>query len=224
MKQLSRATREYEFTLKGLREAGKGNTEQAKRPGSPDRTEQENLPAIQRRTRSAEKDTGEPGQGYLSRIGGHAEDVTCPVEIQQARHYGIYRGITTTDPGKPGGGRSSKGDAPPERKAARKLFIPYQDEIRGSRFFRRYRCQCRLLLCEQHLGGQSRMSEGIRLAANADGVRRAFDKLDHPGMLSELRKATKDTVNDPELMQAAVRAKDFRIPLEDLGNTCSLPG
>lgn len=36
-------------------------------------------------------------------------------------------------------------------------------------------------------------------------------------MLSELRKATKDTVNDLELMQAAVRAKDFRIPLEDLG-------
>ncbi|EXY21971.1 putative membrane domain protein, partial [Bacteroides fragilis str. 2-F-2 len=64
---------------------------------------------------------------------------------------------------------------------------------------------------------RSWMSEGIRLAANADGVRRAFDKLDRPGMLSELRKATKDTVNDLELMQAAVRAKDFRIPLEDLG-------
>lgn len=64
---------------------------------------------------------------------------------------------------------------------------------------------------------RSWMSEGIRLAANADGVRRAFDKLDRPGMLSELRKATKDTVNDLELMQTAVRAKDFRIPLEDLG-------
>ena len=64
---------------------------------------------------------------------------------------------------------------------------------------------------------RSWMSEGIRLAANADGVRRAFDKLDRPGILSELRKATKDTVNDLELMQAAVRAKDFRIPLEDLG-------
>lgn len=64
---------------------------------------------------------------------------------------------------------------------------------------------------------RSWMSEGIRLAANADGVRRAFDKLDRPGILSELRKATKDTVNDLELMQAAVRAKDFHIPLEDLG-------
>lgn len=61
------------------------------------------------------------------------------------------------------------------------------------------------------------MKEGVRLAANADGVRRAFDRLDRPGMLSELRKATKGTVNDLELMQAAVRAKDFRIPLEDLG-------
>lgn len=61
------------------------------------------------------------------------------------------------------------------------------------------------------------MKEGIRLAANADGVRRAFDRLDRPGMLSELRKATKGTVNDLELMQAAVKAKDFRIPLQDLG-------
>lgn len=61
------------------------------------------------------------------------------------------------------------------------------------------------------------MKEGVRLAANADGVRRAFDRLDRPGMLSELRKATKGTVNDLELMQAAVKAKDFRIPLQDLG-------
>ena len=69
---------------------------------------------------------------------------------------------------------------------------------------------------------RSWMSEGIRLAANADGVRRAFDKLDRPGMLSELRKATKDTVNDLELMQAA--PKTFVSRSRTWGNTCSLPG
>lgn len=61
------------------------------------------------------------------------------------------------------------------------------------------------------------IQEGIALAANADGVRRAFEKLNRPWLLDELRKATKNTVNDLELMKAAVQAKDFRIPLEDLG-------
>lgn len=61
------------------------------------------------------------------------------------------------------------------------------------------------------------VKEGTKLAANADGVRHAFEKLNRPGLLDDLRKATKNTVNDLELMKAAVQAKDFRIPLEDLG-------
>lgn len=61
------------------------------------------------------------------------------------------------------------------------------------------------------------MKEGINMAANADGVRHAFERLNRPGLLDDLRKATKNTVNDLELMKAAVQAKDFRIPLEDLG-------
>lgn len=71
---------------------------------------------------------------------------------------------------------------------------------------------------------RSWMSEGIRLAANADGVRRAFDKLDRPGMLSELRKATKDTVNDLELMRPRYAPKTFVSRSRTWGNTCSLPG
>lgn len=59
--------------------------------------------------------------------------------------------------------------------------------------------------------------EGIKMAESADGVQRAFNKLNDPGLLDKLRAATKGTVNDLQLMQAAVRAKDFRIPLEDLG-------
>ncbi|MCQ2075056.1 MAG: hypothetical protein MJY77_07735 [Bacteroidaceae bacterium] len=61
------------------------------------------------------------------------------------------------------------------------------------------------------------IAEGVEMAESADGVQRAFNKLDKPGLLDNLRKATKGTVNDLQLMQAAVRAKDFRIPLEDLG-------
>nr|WP_294812196.1 2-oxoacid:ferredoxin oxidoreductase subunit delta [Prevotella sp.] len=41
--------------------------------------------------------------------------------------------------------------------------------------------------------------------------------MDNPNLLNNLRKATKGTVNDVQLMTAAVQANDFRIPLEDLG-------
>ena len=61
------------------------------------------------------------------------------------------------------------------------------------------------------------IAAGVDMAESADGVQRAFDKLNKPGLLDNLRAATKGTVNDLQLMQAAVRAKDFRIPLEDLG-------
>ncbi|WP_255469813.1 hypothetical protein [Bacteroides hominis] len=59
--------------------------------------------------------------------------------------------------------------------------------------------------------------EGIEMAASADGVTRAFKKIDDGTMLDNLRQATKGTVTDLELMKATVKAKDFRIPLEDLG-------
>ena len=55
------------------------------------------------------------------------------------------------------------------------------------------------------------------MAESADGVIHAFRNLNQPGLLDNLRKATKGTVSDIELMKAAVKAKDFRIPLEDLG-------
>lgn len=58
---------------------------------------------------------------------------------------------------------------------------------------------------------------GMEMAAQADGVTKAFNAMDDPNLLDNLRKATKGTVNDVQLMTAAVQAKDFRIPLEDLG-------
>ena len=58
---------------------------------------------------------------------------------------------------------------------------------------------------------------GVEMARSADGVTKAFNELNQPNLLDNLRTATKGTVNDVELMKAAVQAKDFRIPLEDLG-------
>lgn len=58
---------------------------------------------------------------------------------------------------------------------------------------------------------------GLEMAEQAGGVTKAFNDLNQEGLLDNLRKATKGTVNDVQLMTAAVKANDFRIPLEDLG-------
>lgn len=58
---------------------------------------------------------------------------------------------------------------------------------------------------------------GVEMAEQADGVTKAFNAMDNPNLLDNLRKATKGTVNDVQLMTAAVKANDFHIPLEDLG-------
>lgn len=66
------------------------------------------------------------------------------------------------------------------------------------------------------------VSAGIEMAESADGVTHAFRQLDNnEGLLKNLRAATKGTVNDFELMKAVMKAKDFRIPLEDLGKYLS---
>lgn len=68
---------------------------------------------------------------------------------------------------------------------------------------------------------QENINAGLEMAESADGITHAFKQLNKPDLLSSLRKATKGTVNDVELMKAAVKAKDFRIPLEDLGKYLS---
>ena len=65
------------------------------------------------------------------------------------------------------------------------------------------------------------IEKSVELAESADGVTHAFEKIGTADYLQELRTATKNTVSDIELMKAAVKAKDFRIPLEDLGKYLS---
>jgi hypothetical protein len=58
--------------------------------------------------------------------------------------------------------------------------------------------------------------EAVELAAKIEGVRVAFNRLNSPDLLKNLREATRGTVTDLDLMTAAVRANNFQIPLEKL--------
>lgn len=57
-----------------------------------------------------------------------------------------------------------------------------------------------------------------KLSGTVEGVTKAFNRLPNATLLLEsLRKATRGTVNDLELMQRSLMASNFRIPLEKLG-------
>jgi hypothetical protein len=58
--------------------------------------------------------------------------------------------------------------------------------------------------------------EAVNVAAKAEGIERAFNKLNNPNLLADLRKATRGTVSDLELMQKAVQANNFKLPLDQL--------
>lgn len=60
--------------------------------------------------------------------------------------------------------------------------------------------------------------EVVQLAAKAEGVTVAFNRIADPGILQGLRDATRGTVTDLQLMQAAVQANNFQIPLENLAS------
>lgn len=60
--------------------------------------------------------------------------------------------------------------------------------------------------------------EMAKLSGNVDGVNRAFTRLPNATLLlNDLRKATHGTVTDLELMQKALTAQNYKIPLQNLG-------
>lgn len=59
------------------------------------------------------------------------------------------------------------------------------------------------------------------LANKAAGVRKAFNALNKPNLLADLRRATMGTVDDLQLMQRAVQANNFKIPLDQLATYLS---
>ena len=61
------------------------------------------------------------------------------------------------------------------------------------------------------------INQSVELAKQGEGVRLAFQRLNQPGLLDNLREATHGTVTDLELMKAAVQFQDFKLPLSELG-------
>lgn len=61
-------------------------------------------------------------------------------------------------------------------------------------------------------------NEGIELAMQAEGIKYRFEQIGGTAVyLEELRIHTHGLVNDLDLMKATVKAKDFNIPMKDLG-------
>lgn len=58
--------------------------------------------------------------------------------------------------------------------------------------------------------------ESIDLAAKAEGIEAAFNRINGAN-LDTLRKSVQGTVDDVNLMKAAVQANNFKIPIEQLG-------
>ena len=58
--------------------------------------------------------------------------------------------------------------------------------------------------------------EAYKLAGQAQGVYNAFSRLNRPGLLNDLKEATRGTIDELQLMQTAVRANNFKIPLDQL--------
>ena len=61
------------------------------------------------------------------------------------------------------------------------------------------------------------VKQGIELAKQGEGIRIAFERLGRGDILQGLREATHGTVTDLELMKAAVKFNDFKLPLDELG-------
>lgn len=57
----------------------------------------------------------------------------------------------------------------------------------------------------------------VKAFADLEGVKTAFDRLNDPTLLDGLRKATKGTVSDFELMKNAVQGQNFGLPVKELG-------
>ena len=61
------------------------------------------------------------------------------------------------------------------------------------------------------------VQQGVEMAKAGEGIRIAFERLGRGDILQGLREATHGTVTDLELMKAAVKFNDFKLPVEELG-------
>lgn len=60
------------------------------------------------------------------------------------------------------------------------------------------------------------LNQSAEIAGKVEGVRKAFDRINQPNLLDNLKEATRGTVDELKLMQVAVQAKNFKIPIDNL--------
>ena len=61
------------------------------------------------------------------------------------------------------------------------------------------------------------VKQSIEVAKSAEGIRIAYDRLNKPGLMQQLKDETHGVVSELELMKAAVKFDDFKLPVEQLG-------
>ena len=61
------------------------------------------------------------------------------------------------------------------------------------------------------------ITESIELAKAAEGIKMAFDRLNRPDLLNNLREATHGTIDDLELMKQSVKFDNFGLNLDQMG-------
>ena len=64
---------------------------------------------------------------------------------------------------------------------------------------------------------QETVKQGIEMAKAGEGIRKAFERLNRPDLLDNLKEATHGTVSELELMKQAVKFNDFRLNLDEMG-------
>ncbi len=62
------------------------------------------------------------------------------------------------------------------------------------------------------------VQESMTLASQLSAIQTAFDSLDNPDLLTELRAAVHNTISDLELMKQAVAYNNIGVPVEQMGN------
>ena len=61
------------------------------------------------------------------------------------------------------------------------------------------------------------ITKSLEMAKQAEGIERAFKRLDRPDLLDNLREATHNTINDLELMKQSVKFDNFGLNLDQMG-------
>ena len=61
------------------------------------------------------------------------------------------------------------------------------------------------------------VNQSVELVKQTEGITIAFDRLNQPGLLENLREATHGTVSDLKLMETAVKFNDFKLNLNEMG-------